>query len=42
MPKSKKVKVLTHRSRYIEPAVVPELGAGFTPATKATQSASIT
>jgi hypothetical protein len=25
MPKSKKLKVLTHRPRYIEPAVVPEL-----------------
>jgi hypothetical protein len=25
-PKSKKLKVLTHRSRYIEPAMVPELG----------------
>jgi hypothetical protein len=26
MPKSKKVKVLTHRPRYIEPVVVPEFG----------------
>jgi hypothetical protein len=25
-PKSKKLKVLTHRPRYIEPAVIPELG----------------
>jgi hypothetical protein len=25
-PKSKKLKVLTHRSRYIEPVVVPEFG----------------
>jgi hypothetical protein len=25
-PKSKKLKVLTHRSRYIKPAMVPELG----------------
>jgi hypothetical protein len=25
-PKRKKVKVLTHRSRYIEPAIVPEFG----------------
>jgi hypothetical protein len=25
-PKSKKLKVLTHRPRYIEPAMVPELG----------------
>jgi hypothetical protein len=42
VPKSKKVKVLTHRSRYIEPAVVPEFGAKSTPATEATQAASIT
>jgi hypothetical protein len=27
-PKSKKIKVLTHRPRYIEPAIVPELGEG--------------
>jgi hypothetical protein len=40
--KSKNVKVLTHRSRYIEPVVVPEFGAGSTPAAKTTQSASIT
>jgi hypothetical protein len=26
MPKGKKMKVLTHRPRYIEPAVVPEFG----------------
>jgi hypothetical protein len=26
MPKGKKLKVLTHRPRYIEPAVVPEFG----------------
>jgi hypothetical protein len=26
VPKGKKMKVLTHRSRYIEPAVVPEFG----------------
>jgi hypothetical protein len=41
VPKSKKVKVLTHRSRYIEPAVVPEFGAGSTSAAEATQTASI-
>jgi hypothetical protein len=41
-PKSKKVKVLTHRPRYIEPAVVPEFGTGSTPAAEATQTASIT
>jgi hypothetical protein len=28
VPKSKKVKVLTHRPRYIEPAVVPKFGEG--------------
>jgi hypothetical protein len=27
-PKSKKIKALTHRPRYIEPAIVPELGEG--------------
>jgi hypothetical protein len=27
-PKGKKMKVLTHRSRYIEPAVIPEFGKG--------------
>jgi hypothetical protein len=27
-PKGKKMKVLTHRPRYIEPAVVPKFGAG--------------
>jgi hypothetical protein len=36
MPKSKKVKVLTQWSRYIDPTVVPEFGAGSTPAAKAT------
>jgi hypothetical protein len=40
--KSKKVKVLTHWSRYIEPVVVPELGAGSTSAAEATQTAPIT
>jgi hypothetical protein len=40
--KSKKMKVLTHRSRYIEPAVVPKFGAGSTSAAEATQTASIT
>jgi hypothetical protein len=34
VPKGKKVKVLTHRPRYIEPAVVPEFGAGTTSATE--------
>jgi hypothetical protein len=41
MPKNKKVKVLTHRPRYIEPAVVREFGAGCSSAAEATQTASI-
>jgi hypothetical protein len=36
MPKSKKVKVLTHQPCYIEPAVVPEFGAGSSSAAEAT------
>jgi hypothetical protein len=28
VPKGKKIKVLTHRPHYIEPAVVPEFGTG--------------
>jgi hypothetical protein len=31
--KSKKLKVLTHRPRYIEPAVVPEFGGETSSAT---------
>jgi hypothetical protein len=42
VPKSRKVKVLTHRLRYIEPVVVSEFSVGSTPAAEATQSASIT
>jgi hypothetical protein len=42
VPKSKKMKVLTHRPCYIEPAVVPEFGAGSTSAAEATQTSSIT
>jgi hypothetical protein len=34
VPKGKKVKVLTHRPRYIEPTVVPEFGAGTSSATE--------
>jgi hypothetical protein len=41
VPKSKKVKVLTHRPRYIEPAVVPEFGAGSSSAAEATETAPI-
>jgi hypothetical protein len=38
-PKRKKVKVLTHRPRYIEPAEVPEFGGETSSATKAEESA---
>jgi hypothetical protein len=41
MPKGKKLKVLTHRSRYIEPAVVPEFGAGTSSAIEAKRAALI-
>jgi hypothetical protein len=34
VPKGKKLKVLTHRPRYIEPVVVPEFGAGTSSATE--------
>jgi hypothetical protein len=37
--KSKKVKVLTHRPRYIELVVVPEFGAGSSSTTKETETA---
>ena len=40
VPKSKKVKVLTYRSRYIEPAAVPGFGAGSSSAVKTIQTAS--
>jgi hypothetical protein len=42
VPKSKKVKVLTHRSRYIEPTVVPEFAEGASSTAEAQQAASIT
>jgi hypothetical protein len=41
VPKGKKMKVLTHRPRYIEPVVVPEFGEGTSSTTKAKQAASI-
>jgi hypothetical protein len=41
VPKSKKVKVLTHRSHYIEPAIVPEFGAGSSSVAEATETALI-
>jgi hypothetical protein len=41
VPKGKKVKVLTHRSRYIEPAVVPKFGEGASSTAEAGQAALI-
>jgi hypothetical protein len=41
VPKGKKMKVLTHRPRYIEPAVVPEFGEGASSTAEAKQAASI-
>jgi hypothetical protein len=38
-PKRKKVKVLTHRPRYIEPAIVPEFGGEISSATEAKEPA---
>jgi hypothetical protein len=40
-PKSKKIKVLTHRPRYIEPTIVPELGEGAPSTAEARQAALI-
>jgi hypothetical protein len=40
-PKRKKVEVLTHRSRYIEPAVVPKFGVGSSSAAEAKQTVPI-
>jgi hypothetical protein len=40
-PKSKKVKVLTHRPRYIEPTIVPELGEGAYSTAEARQATQI-
>jgi hypothetical protein len=37
VPKGKKIKVLTHRPRYIETAVVPEFGEGTSSAVEAKQ-----
>jgi ribosomal protein L14E/L6E/L27E len=41
VPKGKKVKVLTHRPWYIEPAVVPEFGEGACSTAEARQAALI-
>jgi hypothetical protein len=38
-PKRRKVKVLTHRPRYIEPAIVPEFGGETSSATEAKEPA---
>jgi hypothetical protein len=38
-PKKRKVKVLTHRPRYIEPATVPEFGGETSSATEAKEHA---
>jgi hypothetical protein len=40
-PKGKKIKVLTHRPRYIEPAVVPKFGAGTSSADEAKEAAPL-
>jgi hypothetical protein len=37
VPKGKKIKVLTHRPRYIETAVVPKFGEGTSSTTEARQ-----
>jgi hypothetical protein len=39
MPKRRKVKVLTHQPRYIEPATVPEFGGEISSATEAKEPA---
>jgi hypothetical protein len=39
VPKGKKIKVLTHRPRYIETAVVPEFGEGTSSTSEAEQTA---
>jgi hypothetical protein len=41
VPKGKKMKVPTHRPRYIEPTVVPEFGEGTSSTAEAKQAASI-
>jgi hypothetical protein len=41
VPKGKKIKVLTHRPRYIETIVVPEFGEGTSVAAEAEQAAPV-
>jgi hypothetical protein len=40
-PKGKKMKVMTHQPRYVEPTVVPKFGAGTSSAAEVKQAASI-
>jgi hypothetical protein len=41
VPKGKRIKVLTHRSRYIEPVVVPEFGEGTSSTAEVKQVAPV-
>jgi hypothetical protein len=41
VPKGKKIKVLTHHPRYIEPAVVPKFGEGTSSIAEGKQAAPI-
>jgi hypothetical protein len=41
LPKGKKIKVLTHRPRYIETAIVPKLGEGTSSTVEAEQAAPV-
>jgi hypothetical protein len=41
VPKGKKMKVLTHRPRYIEPTIVPEFGEGTSSTVETKQAAPI-
>jgi hypothetical protein len=41
VPTRKKVKVLTHRPHYIEPAIVPKFGAGSSSAAEAIETAAV-
>jgi hypothetical protein len=42
VPKGKKIKVLTHRPRYIETVIVPEFGDGTSSTVEAKQVAPST
>jgi hypothetical protein len=41
VPKGKKIKVLTHRPRYIEMTIVPKLGEGISSTVEAEQTARV-